>query len=45
MGLGYVFIAILWCLFVLGVINLIELGANVIDSIERSLISFSHLSI
>jgi hypothetical protein len=37
MGFGYVFIAILWCLFVLGVINLIELGADSLQSLERLL--------
>ena len=35
MRLGYVFIAILWCLFVLSVISMIELGANTIHSLER----------
>ena len=38
--LGYVPIAILWCLFVLGVFNLIELGAKTIHLLEGSLAPF-----
>jgi hypothetical protein len=35
--LAYASMGILWCLLVLGVIELIELYANTVDSHERSL--------
>jgi hypothetical protein len=37
MGLGYVFIAILWCLFIISAMSMIELGANIVHSTVYSL--------